>query len=103
VRTPAGSSLHDAACVRACLPAAHGLPCYLGCLLPIRRPSASQSGRVLLQNHMPIITLCPAPLLAAVKVAGKAMEVNMTRLGPLVLPWSGARPGSGLTHQCTAV
>jgi hypothetical protein len=29
-------------------------------------------------------------LLAAVGVASKAMEINMTRLGPLVLPWSGA-------------
>ena len=56
----------------------------------------------LLLSHMPI-TLCPAalPLLAAVKVAGKAMEVNMTRLGPLVLPWSGAQRGMGPgAHVC---
>ena len=91
MRTPAGISLPGG----ACLPPA----CLLGCLHVVTPQLASMCG--LLLSHMPI-TLCPAalPLLAAVKVAGKAMEVNMTRLGPLVLPWSGAQRGMGPGGPC---
>lgn len=42
-------------------------------------------------------------LLCSVGVASKAMETNMTRLGPLVLPWSGALQGWAVQERDTAV
>ena len=47
-----------------------------------------------------------ALLRRAVKVASTAMTVNMTKLGPLVLPWSGEPARGASTHPagcCRAV
>lgn len=108
------SRLPAADCARRPPSSKPGPPCHVPAALPCapgQLRSCQDVGARADSDATCVSGLCPR---TAVGVAAKALETNMTRLGPLVLPWSGeaaapapsvaargaVRPRSGLAAGC---